>query len=622
MQKQLLKKLIVTAVAGITFSALMGMSGSSVSAKTKAVAVSSHKQQLVDVVLKPKSQTNLNRFVYETVDPANSNYHKFVGAGDFASRFGQPTKNIQKLKHYLKQHHLKSAVYRGNLVMVVKGSTKNIQKAFKVKLVNVTKNKKIAYQKTTKKPSLPKSVSHSVLAIMGLSNYSTVSKSTREFRPSSLYARAASGLSQSELTKHYSPTKFVNRYGVSSLYQNGSTGRSKTIGVISFANYHPSDAYRYWNGMGIDVKNNRLSTYRTNGYKGSWDGYNETTTDVEQAGAIAPDSNIRTYIGRSDITGMVNSLAAAVGQNVADVLSLSWGQSEAQVAYEIKQGVTPTKYNQIMNLLFEQAAAQGMSVFAASGDNGAYDAISGGDTSLSVDTPANSPYVTAVGGTTLPRTYTSDNKTIKVTSERAWGAEFLYPFYKDQKINGFENWVDAFFAGGGGGFSKYNAVPKYQAGFSGVGTYDATRLWSFKNGNAKLLTTPANVSGKSKGRNMPDLAANADPNTGYSVFITPKSDSSATGEWEITGGTSVVAPQMAAASVLMSNNSSGRLGFWNPQIYRFAAQSNSPFTVLDSRTNNTNLFYTGQPGKRYNQATGLGTVNFNKLDKLFAAAGK
>ncbi|PAK68557.1 hypothetical protein B8W97_14645, partial [Staphylococcus haemolyticus] len=76
----------------------------------------------------------------------------------------------------------------------------------------------------------------------------------------------------------------------------------------------------------------------------SWDGYDETTIDVEQAGAIAPGSNIRTYIAKPNITGMVNSIAAAVGQNVADTLSLSWGQSEAQVAYEMKQGITPKKY--------------------------------------------------------------------------------------------------------------------------------------------------------------------------------------------------------------------------------------------------------------------------------------
>ncbi len=588
-----------------------------VMAKTKMTSVSQSKQQLVDIVLKPKSQSNLDRFVYNSVDPNNSSYRKFVSSSEFATRFGQSQQRITAIRTYLKKYHLKSTLYRGNLVMAVSGTTKNVQRAFKAKLVNVTDGK-TSYQKSTKTPSLPKRLSSSVLAIMGLSNYTTMSKNTSRISPTALKSKAVSWENPSDLAKHYSPLKFADRYGVSKLYSSGSTGRSKTIGIISFANYHPSDAYRYWNGMGIDVKSNRLSVYRTNGYRGSWDGYLETTIDIEQAGSIAPDSNIRTYIGKPDITGMVNSIAAAVGQNTVDSLSLSWGQSEAQVAQEIKQGVTPKKYNQIMNLLFEQAAAQGISTFVAAGDNGAYDGISTGITSLDVDTPANSPYVTAVGGTTLPRSYTVNKKTVKVNSERAWGNEFLYENYANQKFSGFENWAQFYFAGGGGGFSRYNAVPKYQNGFSGVGTFAATRLWPSSINQKRLpLKTPVELTGHHSGRNLPDLSANADPNTGYSAFVTPKNDASAKGEWQVSGGTSVVAPQMAAASVLMANNVSGRLGFWNPQIYRFAGQANSPFTVLDSRTNNTNLYYTGQPGKLYNQATGLGTVDFSKLDKLF-----
>ncbi|KRN26527.1 hypothetical protein IV38_GL001519 [Lactobacillus selangorensis] len=56
------------------------------------------------------------------------------------------------------------------------------------------------------------------------------------------------------------------------------------------------------------------------------------------------------------------------------------------------------------------------------------------------------------------------------------------------------------------------------------------------------------------------------------------------------------------------------MGFWNPQIYKLAQDKDkTPFTVLDSDSNNSNLYYVGQPGKVYNQATGLGTVNFEKL---------
>ncbi|MBT9671649.1 peptidase S53, partial [Secundilactobacillus kimchicus] len=67
------------------------------------------------------------------------------------------------------------------------------------------------------------------------------------------------------------------------------------------------------------------------------------------------------------------------------------------------------------------------------------------------------------------------------------------------------------------------------------------------------------------------------------------------------------------ANAVMNSGLSTPIGFWNPQIYKFAQEIDSPFNVLDSDTNNDNLYYTGQPGKLYNQATGLGTVNFEKL---------
>lgn len=586
-------------------------------AQAKTTNVSDSKQQLVDIVLRPKSQKSLHKFVYDSVNPSSSSYRSFLTPTTFSKRFGQNSKNVKALQTYLKKHHLKAQTYKGNLIMVVQGKTKNIEKAFKVNLVNVN-NGEVKYQKASRTPKLPKRLSKSVYTIFGLSNYSLFSSSKTQYQPTSLHSRLTNS-SVSNTTQKYSPTRFVRRYNLQSLYDNGATGRSKTIGIISFANFHPNDVYRYWDDEGIDVKSNRLSVYRTNHYKGTWDGYDETTIDVEQAGAIAPGSNIRTYIARPNITGMVNSIAAAVGQNVADTLSLSWGQSEAQVAYEMKQGITPKKYNQIMNLLFEQAAAQGMSVFTATGDNGAYDGITTGLTSgLSVDTPSNSPYVTAVGGTTLPKTYTVNKKKVTITKERAWGADFLYPNYKHQRFFGNLDMLQSFFAGGGGGFSKYNATPSYQKGVSGVGIYNATDLWKFKYGRPVLLKKAVNKSGKSSGRNLPDVSANADPNTGYSMFITPKNNRNSKGQWLITGGTSVVAPQMAAASVLMSDfNTNGRLGFWNPQIYRFAKRSNSPFNPLDSRTNNTNLYYTGQPGKLYNQATGLGTIDFTALNKAF-----
>jgi hypothetical protein len=77
---------------------------------------------------------------------------------------------------------------------------------------------------------------------------------------------------------------------------------------------------------------------------------------------------------------------------------------------------------------------------------------------------------------------------------------------------------------------------------------------------------------------------------------------------------------MAGASAVMNSGRSTRIGFWNPQIYKFAQETDSPFNVLADTTSN-NLYYTGQPGKLYNQASGLGTINFAKLNAKFNSEG-
>ncbi|MGL2223606.1 peptidase S53 propeptide [Oenococcus oeni] len=78
-----------------------------------------------------------------------------------------------------------------------------------------------------------------------------------------------------------------------------------------------------------------------------------------------------------------------------------------------------------------------------------------------------------------------------------------------------------------------------------------------------------------------------------------------------------MAPQLNAVSAIINSGRKSRIGFWNPQIYRFAKSKNSPFDPLDSSSDNNNLFYTGTKGTIYNQDTGLGTVDFQKLRQSF-----
>ncbi|UQS86752.1 S53 family peptidase [Nicoliella spurrieriana] len=596
---------LVALISLVGMTSLNEPTTASAASNKKVTAVKATKQQTINLILTPRAKGQLDEYVNQTITPGNDNYRKYLTPKQFAKRYGQSDRSVRQIKKYFQKYHIKTSVYSGNLVLKLTGQTKNVERAFKIKLQNI-KVPGDSYQKANRKYQLPYSVSAKVMGIFGLNNNTYLNSSRMA---SDKLSKETSDIN----TYQGTPQKFMDTYNAGALYSKNHVGAGQTIGIISFAKFKPSDATKFWKKEGIPAKANRIKTYQIG--KSSYSGQDETAMDVEQAGAVAPKANINVYESNASASGMINSLATAVSQNAVSSLSISWGQSENQVRNQIKLGLLPANYIQILNLMFEQAASQGMSVFASTGDNGAYDGM--GENrypKLTTDTPATSPYVTAVGGTTLPRNYTINGKHYTIGKERAWSSDYLYPkFDADATLTPARNpakWVASYFAGSGGGFSSYNPVPSYQAGFSGVGTFRASQIWEYGNGYLKRLNKPTVVTGKHSGRNVPDVVANADPNTGYASYYN--------GKWYVTGGTSVVTPQIAGMAAVINSAQGKRMGFWNPQIYQFAKGADSPFTPLDSDTNNNNLYYTGQPGKLYNQATGLGTIDFGKLNTAFS----
>ena len=135
------------------------------------------------------------------------------------------------------------------------------------------------------------------------------------------------------------------------------------------------------------------------------------------------------------------------------------------------------------------------------------------------------------------------------------------------------------------------------------------RAWSFN-------PTPSVTTGSGSGRAVPDVSADADPETGYLLY--ERSFATATpaqpvlqGGW---GGTSFVSPQMNGSTAVIDSYLGHRVGLWNPSIYVAAVGSNSPFTPLSTAsTGNDNIYYTGNPGEPYNQGAGLGIPNLTEL---------
>ena len=217
----------------------------------------------------------------------------------------------------------------------------------------------------------------------------------------------------------------------------------------------------------------------------------EVALDIQVSGAGAPGAALAVYFAANTDQGFVDAISQAAHDetNKPSVLSISWGSAESEWT---QQSITA------MTSAFQDAADLGVSVFAASGDGLAPDGVTDGK--AHVDFPASSPLVVGCGGTHIKASAE------KITDESVWNSDG---------------------GGTGGGISDLFDVPTYQDG----------------------VTLPASVNGGRKGRGVPDVAGDADPNSGYRVVVD--------GQAQVIGGTSAVAPLWAGLFALI-NQASGR----------------------------------------------------------------
>ena len=258
--------------------------------------------------------------------------------------------------------------------------------------------------------------------------------------------------------------------------------------------------------------------------------------DIEVLGSVAPGAKIIVYFAPNTDQGFIDALSTAVHDttNKPSVVSISWGGPE--------DSWTQQAQTQMEQILTEGAAA-GVTVTVASGDGGSTDGVNDGK--QHVDFPASAPHALGCGGTKL----TIQNG--KIANEVVW--------------NELPN-----DGAGGGGISIEFAVPSYQS----------------------AIKMPENVDTGKPGRGVPDVAGDADPETGYSILVD--------GKQQTIGGTSAVAPLWAGLIVLMNASLGKPVGFLQPQIYTASADSG-----FHDITQGNNPAYQAGPG--WDACTGNGS---------------
>lgn len=575
-------------------------------------------QVQVNLIFKLQNKDKLARFIQDTTTPGTKDYRKYLSVSNFSQNYGANSGAVKQLISYLQGFGIKATLQSNGFIVAAGGTADAFNKAFNVQLVKESYNGKV-FHGTKGSPTLPADIGNQLLCILGLSDYSNLTSNAVKQTPLLENGSVPTG------PLSLGTKDLVNQYHVQPLYDKGATGKGQTIGIVTLADFNPQDAYTYWSKAGIPVKADRITKTDVDGGSG-WDGYDETTLDVEQSGALAPNADIHVFVGPNTDNGFVDAFASAINENKAQQISVSWGQSETAIDFFTQLNMETPAYAEVFNQLFMQGAAQGISMFAAAGDEGSYDAArqfgntSGipGATSLSVDEPADSPYITAAGGTTLPFHLHNSTYNVDITNsqERAWGWDYLFPYFDARGLNNPTQWTDRYLAGGGGGFSQVFATPSYQLNVPGVNSFTGVKQWN-ENADQSSVTRADSatiVTGTGSGRNLPDISMNADPYTGYAVYFSEPGQPGVGAGYATYGGTSFVAPQLAGLSALINSANGTQAGFWNPQLYRFAVQKDSPLHPLnETGASNDNGFYTGTPGTVYNQATGLGTPDVTAL---------
>jgi kumamolisin len=379
------------------------------------------------------------------------------------------------------------------------GTVAAMQKAFDVTLTQKVLDGNI-YRVREGSIRLPAELGGAVEAILGLDN-----------RPQAQpHFRAHAGAANTS----YTPLQVAQLYQ----FPQGATAAGQTIGIIELGGgYRTADLSAYFKGLGlkapqvtaVPVDGGKNTPGKANGADG------EVMLDIEVSAAVAQGAKIAVYFAPNTDQGFIDAIGSAVHDttNNPSVISISWGGPESSWTAQAMNA---------LDAACQSAAALGITVTVAAGDNGSSDGATGNN----VDFPASSPHVLACGGTKLVGNGSS------ITSEVVW----------NEQASGE--------GATGGGVSNVFALPSWQA----------------------KVPAPSSSSG---GRGVPDVSGDADPVTGYQVRVD--------GQNMVIGGTSAVAPLWAGLIALNNQQNGKSAGFIQPQIY--ATKGASAFHDIVSGNN-------------------------------------
>ncbi|MER7930281.1 S53 family peptidase [Streptomyces sp. NPDC096057] len=520
-------------------------------AKADRGATSGSAQVSLRVYLAGRDAAGLAAYAKAVSDPGSAMYGRYLTAAQAQARFGATGAQVTAVRSWLTSAGLKVTDVTRHYISV-KGDVADAEQAFGTRLHDYAKGG-TTYRAPAVTATVPASVSGAVLAVTGLDD-----APHRLDHDDRLPQPADAVVNSGPFSSYYgskTATTLPDAYGTKVPYAiKGYTGRQlrAAYGAGTYTGkgvrIAVTDAYTsptVAHDVATYARRNGDAAWKrgqlTQVLPGEWTDtgpqecdaagwYGEQTLDIEAAHAVAPDADI-TYVAASTCStdAFYDALGKVVDHHLADIVSNSWGDIEANQTPE-----SAAAYDQV----FQLGAVQGIGFYFSSGDYGDNELLTG---TKQVDFPAESAWVTAVGGTSL-----AVGKRDTYQWETGWGTLAARLSADGTSWDGFPG---TFNGAAGGGTSTTVAEPSYQKGVV-----------------PEALATANSVTGN---RVVPDISAVADPNTGFLIGLTQTFPDGSVryGESRI-GGTSLAAPVIAAVQALAQQARGGKaIGFANPSIY-------------------------------------------------------
>ena len=555
-------------------------------------------------------------------NPASPLYHQWLTPEQYAARFGMAQADIEKVQTWLQQQGFSiDSVARSRNMIRFSGTAGQVEQAFQTEMHYYTIRGEKHFAPASAL-SIPSAIAPTIAAVTNLN----------DFRPRPMHIRSNNVQARSAFTSGQSGSVFFSPGDIKLLYDlplpgSGMDGTGQSIVILGQSAVVMSDIENFQNAAGLTVKDPTMVLVPGSGASQTSQGdESESDLDLEWSSAIAPGADIFfVYTGSTSSFGVFDSLQYAVDEKIGNIISISYGACEPEIS---------STNASALEAIVSQAASQGQTVLAASGDAGSTSCFISPTTTnpsltvqqqLAVNYPASSQYATGVGGTEISQA----NAAYYTQGQGYWAAETAGSDIVTSALKYMPEvvWNDSVVsvnagsslsAGGGGVSILAKSKPSWQKNVPGIPSDNARDV-----PDVSLFSSPVYV---------PYLYCSSDQtawSTGQQASCNSGFRDSATKDLTLAGGTSFATP-IFAGMVAIINQAKGYTsgqGLLNPTLYTLASKSATYAAAFHDITNGNNqcpaslgtTYCSGAAtskytaGTGYDLATGLGSVDVNAL---------